>query len=375
MSFPPEAEARGTEQLRAFQSRLATLPIEKAARIPVGPLQNTLCTLPVSAVHLAAQLAYSPAEKAMALYGIDCERRCDLACQALNLNPDVPSALALRSYAFLEAMTNARAARTTSAEDAWSALVSEHSEPETPAFRAPSDSKGLVDRNAALRIDIDDEFVVNSGSALELAERLAMLSVKDGADSAGRFYVPYGYGSDPPMPLPFGFMSATAIETVPVYVTGLSAAASALLEDAATPPTVELVDKGPGDLDPMYIHVESKPGSALRVSVRLATCYEAVDAGVSGGAEAWTTGRLKRRVLPANVETYGESDAEHKLRHGASVIAWNAERMLQALLLIAPGRPDAVVALPFAPSSVVDFSLFELDSKRSIEEAAKTVDG
>ena len=375
LSFPPEAEARGAEQLRAFQSRIAALPIEKAARIPVGPLQNTLCTLPVSAIHRSAQLAYSPAEKAMALYGIDCERRCDLACQALNLDPDVPSALALRSYAFLEAMTNARDARTTSAEDAWSALVSEHSEPETPAFGAPSDSKGLVDRNAALRIDIDDDFVVNSGSALELAERLAMLSVRDDADSAGRFYVPYGYGSDPPMPLPFGFMSATAIETVPVYVTGLSAAASALLENAATPPTVELVDKGPGDLDPMYIHVESKPGSAVRVGVRLATCYEAVDAADSNGPEPWTPERLMRRVLPASVATDGESEDERKLRHGASVIAWNAERILQALLLIAPGRPGAAVRLPPSPRSAVDVSLFEMDYRRTVTEAQAKIDG
>lgn len=375
LSFPPEAEARGSEQLRAFQSRIAALPIEKAARIPIGPIQNTLCILPVSAIHRTAQLEYSPTEKAMALYGIDCERRCDLACQALNLNPDVPSALALRSYAFLEAMTNASDARTTSAEDAWSALVREHREPETPAFRAPSDSKGLVDRNAALRIDIDDEFVVNSGSALELAERLAMLSVGDGADSAGRFYVPYGYGSDPPTPLPFGFMSATAIETVPVYVPGLSAAASALLEDAATPPTVELLDKGPGDLDPMYVHVERKTATPLRVRVRLATCYETVDAAVWNGPEPWTPERLKRRVLPEDVETHGESDAERKLRHGASVIAWNAERILQALLLIAPGRPGAVVRLPPSPRSAVDVSLFEMDYRRTITEAQARIDG
>jgi len=371
--WPKTLLSRIESQTSVFESTANTLKLDQASLIPMSPLQNALgvCAPPRGQAYV-----YSEAELSMASIGVDCARRCVAAADGLRIPARLVVALALRAYPVVELVARASIApRFPGADGIFAQLLAR---PVRSARVPPPPERvdGLLDRNASLRVDY---VPTGEESVKDLADNMALVSLND-APKTALFYVPYAYGSFPPTPVPYGFLGVTAIESVPVNLGALVGIAKGMVESRssgrAAPATVRVEALGRAR-HPYFVELES--GAAPTVKVRQASCVREVRParlgdGANNPLDATTLSDLSQG------EFIDEKD-ENDLRHVSGVIGWNAERVLQAAILLGSSASFAngaeiVMQGPPPPQLRDDTSLMDaadsagLETNRQLKQSA-----
>lgn len=272
-------------------------------------------------------------------------------------------------------------------------LVRADAEPQRPPVQV--DAARIVQRRmAALRFDYPDTVHLDGAtkalhaSDKALVEAMSSLSVASGARALA-FYVPYGYGQAPPR-LVYPPVPAPMFGSVPVWTADVLASIDALLAslDAAqgTPTTAAVAaaricpvfpcggtPQRPLPMHPAILDARIRDASTNAVDV----CFWASEPELGNAVGPNGTNVPKRANGAAKQHTLGVE--ERKLASRVSTLAWNAERTLQALLLLAGegsnsalstslvlSDGDARVAIPVRVESDDEI---ETRLKREIEEA------
>ena len=239
---------------------------------------------------------------------------------------------------------------------------------------AGSTRAALRHRTAALRVDdVSTDTGLAPKSIDELADRLAGATLAP--KTVATFVVPHGYGDAPP-PLVVPGTSAPMFGSVPVYVPHLASAAESLISavrnslpvgfSAAAPPNGATTigfqfwpcralnggDDGAGpDEYPMFV---SKRGDAIRVFGSKLQRYGDRPELPAKGEEAEATPNTPTDLARA----FASSPASERFSSDCATIAWNAERVLQAICIDAGTRDESEtnlvfdVSIPREPASV-----------------------
>lgn len=233
-------------------------------------------------------------------------------------------------------------------DDAVNGLVRADAEPRRPPVQA--DAARIVQRRmAALRFDYPDtvhlDGETNALHAFDtaLVEAMCSLSLASGARALA-FYVPYGYGQAPPR-LVYPPVPAPMFGSVPVWTEDVLASIDGLLVslDAQGTPTTDAVTAAricpvfpcggtpqrPLPMHPAILDARIRDASVNAIDV----CFWASEPELGNAVGPNGTSVPNRANGAAKQHTLGTE--ERKLASRVSTLAWNAERTLQALLLLA----------------------------------------
>jgi len=234
-------------------------------------------------------------------------------------------------------------------------LVRTDAVPRRPPVQA--DAARIVQRRmAALRFDYPDTVHLDGAtkalhaSDKALMEAMSSLSLASGARALA-FYVPYGYGQAPPR-LVYPPVPAPMFGSVPVWTEDVLASIDALRTALSVPgatgaavPTVSIcpvfpcggapqrpLPEHPSLLDVRIGGARRSPKDAL---FGVDVCFWASEPELGNVASQTGTNAPPRANEAAKKHLQGVY--ERKLASRVSTLAWNAERVLQSLLLLAGG--------------------------------------
>ena len=243
----------------------------------------------------------------------------------------------------------------TALDDAVNGLVRADAVPRRPPVQA--DAARIVQRRmAALRFDYPDTVHLDGttkalhASDKALVEAMSSLSLASGARALA-FYVPYGYGQAPPR-LVYPPVPAPMFGSVPVWTEDVLASIDALRTALGAPgttgaavPTVSIcpvfpcggapqrpLPEHPSLLDVRIGGARRSPKDAL---FGVDVCFWASEPELGNVASQTGTNAPPRANEAAKKHLQGVY--ERKLASRVSTLAWNAERVLQSLLLLAGG--------------------------------------
>jgi hypothetical protein len=313
-----------------------TLPHESVASLFGSPLEGLAATLRVSDV--CNQLAFPPASPL--LYQL---KSASAAAYPSNL-------LLTDSYR--------KGTFTDRDGDIAKARMIVAQRPLQDAYTMQSTAELIValrDRAAALRVegvDLADATREKAPTVADLSKLLGSLELTPKA----RFYVPFAYGGKPPRSLIFPPIGEPMVGTVPVYGALLANAFETLVKaldgkgagaGASTGLKTTLIpiigcasaESGPENLDapesthPMLMRV-SKSGTDLDVR------FHASEGLQPSPATAAPAVPPVQATGPEMAKEFIENAASRRLRTDVCSIAWNAERIHQALLLAVACAPN-----------------------------------
>jgi len=236
----------------------------------------------------------------------------------------------------------------TALDDAVNGLVRTDAVPRRPPVQ--TDAARIVQRRmAALRFDYPDTVHLDGAtkalhaSDKALVEAMSSLSLASGARALA-FYVPYGYGQAPPR-LVYPPVPAPMFGSVPVWTEDVLASIDALLvflDAQGTPTTAAMpttricpvfpcggTTQRPLPMHPAVLEARIRDASTNAVDV----CFWASEPELGSAIDANGASAPNRANRAAKEHALGVK--ERRLASRVSTLAWNAERTLQALLLLA----------------------------------------
>jgi hypothetical protein len=283
-------------------------------------------------------------------------------------------------------------------------LVRTDAEPQRPPLQV--DAARIVQRRmAALRFDYPDTVHLDGAtkalhaSDKALVEAMSSLSLASGARALA-FYVPYGYGQAPPRlvypPVPAPMFGSVPVwtEDVLASIDALSTALGAPGRTGAALTTVSICPVFPCGGAPQWplpehpslldVRIGAARRSPKDVLFGVDVCFWASEPELGNVASQPDTHTPTYANEAANKHLQGTY--ERKLASRVSTLAWNAERILQSLLLLAGGGVvddttayaqlvlsdgDARVAVPVRaePDDVIKARLeYELKEAKSVAQ-------
>jgi len=234
-------------------------------------------------------------------------------------------------------------------------LVRTDAVPRRPPVQA--DAARIVQRRmAALRFDYPDTVHLDGAtkalhaSDKALMEAMSSLSLASGARALA-FYVPYGYGQAPPR-LVYPPVPAPMFGSVPVWTEDVLASIDALRTALSVPgatgaalPTVSICPVFPCGGAPqrplpahpslLDVRIGGARRSATDVLFGVDVCFWASEPELSRTVDQSSSSAPTRANEAAKQHVQGAY--ERKLASRVSTLAWNAERILQSLLLLVGG--------------------------------------
>lgn len=200
-------------------------------------------------------------------------------------------------------------------------------------------------RMAALRLDWDNANLnLQAAPDIVLAEAMNTLSLQKGeTETRAAYYVPYGHGHAPPR-LVYPPVPTPMLGSVPVWLEDVDAVISQLQSALAT---------GPGSgvqsmLDALIVPTLPCDDDSYNARVRHPSVLEVTTRSAEVQIDFWASEPellLSRPPQVTRVGTYGnakdaamahtQDEVSRQLSSRVSTLAWNAERVMQALLLAA----------------------------------------
>jgi len=351
--------------LVATGNRLATKP--DADVLPSEPLQ-ALFMKPVHGLHAYAR-----------------------ATALSNLDPLVATAIAAAYPSSL--LMSDQTIDQTSRE-----LVRVDATPQRPPVQ-PDAARIVQRRMAALRFDYPDTVHLDETTKALHASDKALVDAMSSLSLASQprtlaFYVPYGYGQAPPR-LVYPPVPAPMFGSVPVWTEDVLASIDTLLTalDAPTVPTnsadtlmariCPVFPCGDTSLRPLPAHPSLLEAHLRNVATNaIDVCFWASEPELGNVLEAGTAPTPNRASEAAKRHVLGMQ--ERKLASRVCTLAWNAERILQSLLLLVGefddtqlvtslilGDGDARIAVPRRGESDEDM---RVRLERELEDARYTAE-
>ena len=243
-------------------------------------------------------------------------------------------------------------------DDAVNGLVRADAEPRRPPVQA--DAASIVQwRMAALRFDYPDTVHLDGAtnalhaSDTALVEAMGSLSLASGARTLA-FYVPYGYGQAPPRlvypPVPAPMFGSVPVwtEDVLASIDTLRTALGAPGTTGATLPVISICPVFPCGGAPqrplpahpslLDVRIGAARRSAMDALFGVDVCFWASEPELS---RAIDQSSMNAPTAPTRAneaaKQHLQGSYERKLASRVSTLAWNAERILQSLLLLAGG--------------------------------------
>ena len=238
----------------------------------------------------------------------------------------------------------------------------------------------VQERMAALRLDYPDTVHLDASktqlhaSTEDLTKAMSSLSVARGPRKLS-YYVPYGHGHAPPR-LAYPPVPAPMFGSVPVWVSDAIAAIDALLKA----PPVEAEDAPEVKIFPIFPcedAIRPLPAHPALIDVYATgfvdVCFWASEPELtSAPTETDDDKEIPTSALSAHdaAMRHLQQEAARKLSSRVSTLAWNSERILQALLLLTDPALDASLVVQLVMSN--GDARVAVPERGELEEVIKT---